>query len=151
MLRDKTFEPELASLTEKIRSYFALLEGIDGYPLGPPAQESGKIGLAYRERKTAQIVAVHCQYIEGAELDFLAMPAGMQGIEIGDAVNAQDDGLAIEHKPPGAVLQGGFDDPWIALRPVVTAARKQADSVTVPVNPEAVDPMQAQRAERCTS
>ena len=62
----------------------------------------------------------------------------MQGIEIGDAVNAQDDGLAIEHKLPGAVLQGGFDDPWIALRPVVTAARKQADAITVPVNPEAV-------------
>ena len=75
----------------------------------------------------------------------------MQGIEIGDAVNTQDDGLAIEHKLRDAVLQGGFGDPGIALRPVVTAARKQADAVTVPVNPEAVDPMQAQRAESCTS
>ena len=62
----------------------------------------------------------------------------MQSIEIGDAVNTQDDGLTIEHKLLDAVLQGGFDDPWIAFRPVVTAARKQADAVTVPVNPEAV-------------
>ena len=66
------------------------------------------------------------------------MPAGVQSVEIGDAIDTQDDGLAIEHKLLDAVLRGGFDDPWIALRPVVTAARKQADAVTVPANPEAV-------------
>ena len=46
-------------------------------------------------------VAVHRQHIEGAELDFLAMPAGVQSVEIGDAIDTQGDGLAIEHNGVG--------------------------------------------------
>jgi hypothetical protein len=49
----------------------------------------------------------------------------MQGIEIGDAVNPQDDGLTIEHKLLDAVLQGGLGDPRIALRPIIAAACDQ--------------------------
>ena len=36
------------------------------------------------------------------------MPAGVHGVEIGDAIDTQDDGLAIEHKLLDAVLQGGL-------------------------------------------
>jgi hypothetical protein len=43
-----------------------------------------------RERKPAQIVAVHGEHIEGAELDFLTVLAGMQRVEIGDAIDAQE-------------------------------------------------------------
>ena len=46
----------------------------------------------------------------------------MQSIEIGDAVHAKDDSLAIDHKLLDAVLQGGLDYPRIALRPVIAAA-----------------------------
>ena len=42
-----------------------------------------------------EIVAALHQDIEGAELHLPVMLAGMQGIEIGDAVNAQDDRLRI--------------------------------------------------------
>ncbi len=34
------------------------------------------------------------QDIECAELDFLVVLAGVQGVEVGDAVDAEDDGLA---------------------------------------------------------
>jgi hypothetical protein len=66
--------------------------------------------IALRERRTAQIVAVHRQYIEGAELGFLAMSAGMQRVEIGDPVNAQDNRLAID---PSKMLDGCLCDPRI--------------------------------------
>jgi hypothetical protein len=69
------------------------------------------------ERKTTQVVAVHSQRIEGVELDPLVMPAGVQSAGIGDAIDTQDDGLAIDHKLLDAVLQGGLGDPRITLRP----------------------------------
>jgi hypothetical protein len=47
------------------------------------------------------------------------MPAGVKGIEIRDVT--KDDGLTIEHELLDAILQGGFDYPGIALRPVITA------------------------------
>jgi hypothetical protein len=52
-----------------------------------------------------QVIAVHCQHIEGAKLHFFVVPAGVQRIEIRDAINAQDDGLTIEHKALLPVLQ----------------------------------------------
>jgi hypothetical protein len=39
----------------------------------------------------------------------------------------------------------------IALAPVITAARDQPHAIAVALDPQAVDPMQAQRAESCTS
>jgi predicted membrane GTPase involved in stress response len=45
-----------------------------------------------------RFVAVHGQHIESAELDFLVVLAGMQRIEIGDAINALDDRLAVDLK-----------------------------------------------------
>ena len=68
------------------------------------------------------------------------MPASVQGVEIGCAIDAQDDGLAVEHKLLDAVLQGGLGNPRIALRPVLTAARDQAHpiAITLDANAEAV-------------
>ena len=74
-------------------------------PSGRQRRSTGKVGLAHRQRKTAQIVAVHRQHIEGAELHLFTVLAGMQGIEIGDAIDAQDNGLTIDHKLPDAVLR----------------------------------------------
>jgi hypothetical protein len=39
------------------------------------------------------------------------MPNGMQRVEIEDAVDAEDDGFAVNHKLTDAVSQGGLTDP----------------------------------------
>jgi len=67
-------------------------------PSGRQRRSTGKVGLAHRQRKTAQIVAVHRQHIEGAELHLFTVLAGMQRVEIGDAVYAKDDRLTVDHK-----------------------------------------------------
>ena len=41
-----------------------------------------------------------------------------QRVEIGDAVDAKDDGLAVDHEVLGAVLHV-LDDPRITRRPVI--------------------------------
>ena len=51
--------------------------------------------------------------------------AGVQRVEVGDAVDAEDDGLAVEHEPPLPHLARGLGDPRIALGPVLAAARDQ--------------------------
>jgi hypothetical protein len=62
----------------------------------------------------------------------------MQGVEIGDAINAEDDGLAVDHELLGAVLACCLDDSREAVRPAIAAARDQADAVAVALNSEAV-------------
>jgi hypothetical protein len=41
---------------------------------------------------------------------------------MGDPIDGLNDRLADDHKLADAVLQGGFDDPRIPLRPVIAAA-----------------------------
>jgi len=53
------------------------------------------------------------------------MPAGMERVEIGITVYAQDDRLAINDKMLLAVLQRRFDNPGEAFGPVVPAARRE--------------------------
>src|SRR6516165_8845232 len=65
------------------------------------------------------------------------MPAGVQSVEIGDAIDTQHNDLSIEHELPDAVLQGGCGDPRIALRPIIAAPRNQAHSITVPLDADA--------------
>jgi hypothetical protein len=50
-----------------------------------------------------QIVALQRQDVEGLELDFVIMPARVQPVEIGDAVNAEQHRLAIDDKGRCAV------------------------------------------------
>jgi hypothetical protein len=58
--------------------------------------------------------------------------AGVQAIEIGDAVDADEQhGLAIDHELPVPVLQRSLDDPRKATGPVVAAPRDQAHAITV--------------------
>lgn len=66
------------------------------------------------------------------------MPAGVQRIEIGDAVNAEHNRFAIERKLPMPVLQCCLDDPGIPIGPVVSAARDQAHAVAVALQAEAI-------------
>jgi hypothetical protein len=48
-----------------------------------------------------------------------------------------------------AVLQRGLDDPRIATAPIVTVAGEQVHAIPLAGHDQAVDPMQAQRAESC--
>jgi hypothetical protein len=62
----------------------------------------------------------------------------MQGVEIGDAVDAQDHGLAIDDELLAAVPKRGLSDPWEPLGRVMAAARDQADPFAVALHPETV-------------
>ena len=57
--------------------------------------------------------------VERAKLDLIVVPAGMQRVEVLDAVNAQDDRLTVDDEPLLPVLQRRLHDPRIALGPVV--------------------------------
>jgi hypothetical protein len=52
-----------------------------------------------------------------AELHLFIVLAGMQRVPVGIAINAQDDGFAINHKMLLPVLQGSFSNPWEAVCP----------------------------------
>jgi hypothetical protein len=46
-------------------------------------------------------------------------------VEIGEAVNAEDHGCAIDDELLLAAFQRGLDDPGVSLRPIVTTTRDQ--------------------------
>jgi hypothetical protein len=100
-------------------------------PSGRRARSRARLALRIDSGRSPQIVAVHCKYNEGAELHLFIVPAGMQGIEIGISVNAQDNRLAIDYEMLLAVLQCSFDDPGEAAGPVVTTPGDQADAIAI--------------------
>jgi hypothetical protein len=57
------------------------------------------------QRQLAQVVVALDEDVEGAEPDLLVVFARMQRIEVGDAVDAEDDGLTV-----GAALAAGTAD-----------------------------------------
>jgi hypothetical protein len=66
------------------------------HAVGPSRQQPRQARPAHRERQVAEVFAVHRQHIEGIELRLVIVLARMQRVEIGDAVDAEDDGLAID-------------------------------------------------------
>jgi hypothetical protein len=70
-----------------------------------------KVSLAYRQRQSPQVIAVERQNVEGVELHLVIVLAGMQSVEIGDAVDAKDHRFAIDDELLVSVLQRGLDDP----------------------------------------
>jgi hypothetical protein len=63
----------------------------------------------------AQVVAVHREDVDGVKLNLVIEFAGMERVEIGDAVNAKNDRLTIEDELLVSVLQRGLDDLGITL------------------------------------
>jgi hypothetical protein len=61
----------------------------------------------------------------------------MKRIEIGNAVDAEDDSLAIDDELLSPILQRGLDDPGIALCLVIAAAGDQAHPVSIALDAEA--------------
>ena len=81
-------------------------------------QQPRKVGLAHRQRQSAEIVTGERHDVEGVQLHLVIVLAGMQRVEIGDTIDAKHHGLAVDHELLGPVLQGGLDDPWIPAGPV---------------------------------
>src|SRR5215468_2257866 len=62
----------------------------------------------------------------------------MQRVEVSDAVAVEHDGLAIDDELLMAVLQRRFDNPRIAVGPVVAAAGDQAHAIPLALYAEAM-------------
>src|SRR5262252_4404908 len=129
MLRDKTLQAKLAGLPEQVRPDLSLLKGAEENPLRPACQEPFEVGFPHRQGKPAQIISIHREHVEGAELHFIVVFAGMQRVEIGDPIDAEDHGFAVNHKLTDAVFQGGLTDPGEAPRPVIATAGDQPHAV----------------------
>jgi hypothetical protein len=65
-------------------------------------------------------------------------PARVQGVEVGDAAEAEHDCLAVDDELPMPVLQRRLDDPREAIGPVVRAARDQANAIPVALQAQAL-------------
>jgi hypothetical protein len=86
----------------------------------------------------AQVLPVEREAVEGVELHLVVMAARVQGVEVGDTIDAQDHGLAIDDEPLVPVPERAFDDQGITVGAVVTAASDQPDAIAVPLQPETV-------------
>ena len=73
-----------------------------------PCQQPREAGLAHRQRQAAEILAIAHQDVEGVELDLGIVSARVQGVEIGPAINAEQNGFAIEDEGGVAVTQRGL-------------------------------------------
>jgi hypothetical protein len=57
----------------------------------------------------------------------------VEGVEIGNAIYAKNDRLAINGELLSSDFQGSFHDPRMALGPIVAVAGKQPDPIAVAV------------------
>jgi hypothetical protein len=62
----------------------------------------------------------------------------MQGVEVGNAIDPENDGGAVDYELLHPVLQRRLDDPRIASGPVVAASRDEAREVAVALDAQAV-------------
>jgi hypothetical protein len=85
-----------------------------------------------------QILAVERQDVEGVKLHFVFMPAAVQRVEVGNAVDAEHHGFAIDHELLESIFQCHLNDPRIAAGPVVAASGDQAHAVAVALSAEAI-------------
>jgi hypothetical protein len=70
---------------------------------------AGRARLALSQRQAAQVVAVE-RHVEGVELHLVVVPAWVQGVEVGDAVDAEHDRFAIDDELPVPVLERALDN-----------------------------------------
>jgi hypothetical protein len=61
-----------------------------------------------------------------------------QRIEVGDSVDTQDHGFAVEHETPLADFLGRLDDPRVSSGPVVAASGNQPHEVAAALDPKPV-------------
>jgi hypothetical protein len=103
-------------VAEQVRANLALFEVADEDAFRPPGQQPRESVLAQMQRQLAEVVAVERQNIEGVEHHLVIVSAGMQAVEIGDAVNAEQDRLAIDNERAFPVPQRCLRDQGIPGR-----------------------------------
>jgi len=97
MLRYQALQSHSACGAEWVWADLALLEQGDEYPIRPTCQQPHQIGRADRKRKNGADRRHPLRAIEGAELNFLIVPAGVQRL-VGDAIDTTPDNSLPDHK-----------------------------------------------------
>jgi hypothetical protein len=57
-----------------------------------------------------KILTIKRQDIKGVELHLFILPARVQSVEVGKAINTENGSLAVDHEMLLSVLQRGFGD-----------------------------------------
>jgi hypothetical protein len=83
------------------------------------------------KRQLAQVVIALDEDVEGAKLGLVVVLARVERVEVGDAVEPEDDDLAVDDKTLLSVLPCGLDNPGKAFGPIVTAAGDQPNAITI--------------------
>ena len=103
-----------------------------------PGEHLLQARLASLERFLPQIVAVDLEHVEGVQ-EHGGIPAlRVQPVEIGHAVIAAHDGLAVDRDRANPQTAGGLDDRRKAVAPIEPAAREQSHPSSLPANHEPV-------------
>ena len=137
-LRHQTLQSHPAGGAKQVRPDLALLERCHEDAVWPSRQQAVEVGLAHRQRQGAQIVTIERQDVESVELDLVLVPAAVQRVEVGDAVDPEHYRLAVDHELTMADFQRGLDDPRLAVGPVGAALGDQAHPVAVALQPQPV-------------
>ncbi len=90
------------------------------------------------KRLGADVVIADRQQIEGDEPDLAMVLAGMQPVELRDAVAIQPDRLAINYEGLGPQPSSSRADQREAVRPIEAPAREQSHSWAVPLHDQSV-------------
>ena len=99
---------------------------------GATVMPSGRRAESLSRLQDAQIIAAHSENVEGVELDFMVVLAGVQRVKVADDIHPKDHGLSIYHKPLLPVLQCGLSNPGMPPGPVGAVAREEAHAVVLP-------------------
>jgi len=89
-LRHQSLKLHVAGGAEQVRPDLAALERVDEDALGPAREQALKTGLAEVQRQIAQVVTALDEEVERSELHLLVVLPGVERVEVGDAVHAED-------------------------------------------------------------
>jgi hypothetical protein len=100
----------------------------------PPRQQPFKARPSHGQRQRDGIVASEGEDIEGVELHFVIAPAGMQRIEIRNAIDPRMTASQLLLSDPAS----GLDNPGIAFGPVIAVSGNQPYPIALALRAQAV-------------
>jgi hypothetical protein len=103
----------------------------------PTLEQPSQIGLAQGQGQTAQIFTVERQDVEGVQLHSSSCRRECSALKSG-MPSTPSTTASPSMTMPDTVLQRGFDDPRIAVGPVVAASGDEAHAVAVTLQAEPV-------------
>ena len=125
-------------MPEQLRPDLALFEVIKNDAVDMPPQHLGEMVLSQVQRQWPEIVARVHQHIKGVELHFVIKLPAVEAIEVGDAVDAEQHGFAVQGEGVGPVAQRGLDNARVPVAPVIAVAGPQPYGLALPLNDQAV-------------